>query len=102
MNIQKLRELLEKEKNVDINDELEWELIFNDKIRILCENLEETINFISSCNEEEFDWVSNAFEDIVLHFKSADLLRVIKENSKKFPNLNISDEIIFAEKSLNF
>ena len=101
MKLEKLKDLIQKEKNVNVDDEIEWENIFNEKVKVLCENEEETIDFILTCSEDEFDWISNAFEDLILHFKSKRLLEMIKKGSMRFQNLDVSSEILFAEKALD-
>src|SRR5574344_56758 len=96
MKRENLEMLIQKEKNIDINDEIEWEKIFDEKVRMLCESEEETINFLSTCSKEEFDWISNAFEDMIIKFKSERLLDSIKRNSLRFPDLDVTDEIEYA------
>ncbi|MEG0034608.1 MAG: hypothetical protein RR734_03430 [Bacilli bacterium] len=55
MNQKNLKMLIQREKNIDINDDLEREKIFNEKVDELCENEDETINFLSTCSKDEFN-----------------------------------------------
>ncbi|MEG2342205.1 MAG: hypothetical protein RR909_03900 [Bacilli bacterium] len=100
MNQKNLKMLIQRGKNVDINDDLEREKIFNEKVDELCENEDETINFLSTCSKDEFNWISNAFEDIIMKFKSEKVLDSIKSNSLRFPDLDVSDEIEYACKAM--
>ena len=87
MNINKLREVITKEKNIEINmSDYLFPIIFAEKLAILNENLDETMAFLDTCTEEEFYWVSNAFEDISEKYKSRKFIECIKRNMMRFPN----------------
>ena len=98
MNIAKLKELITKEKNLTEETDGFWDDIFNAKAALLNENLEETMAFLDTCTEEEFFWVSNAFEDISEKYKSEEFIECIKRNMLRFPNIKeeIQSELNFA------
>ncbi|MBR5453667.1 MAG: hypothetical protein IKV54_06275, partial [Clostridia bacterium] len=57
------------------------------KLAILNENLDNTIAFLDCCTEEEFYWVSNAFDDISEKYKSREFIESIKRNMLRFPEI---------------
>lgn len=88
MNTTKLKELITKEKNIKIDtSDYFFPIIFAEKLAILNENLEETMAFLDTCTEEEFYWISNAFEDISKKYKSHEFIECIKRNMLRFPNI---------------
>ena len=88
MNIAKLKELISREKNIEVDtSDYFFPIIFAEKLAILNENLDETIAFLNTCTEEEFYWVSNAFEDISEKYKSHEFIECIKRNMLRFPNI---------------
>ena len=97
MNIAKLKELITREKNLTEETDGFWDDIFNAKAALLNENLEETMAFLDTCTEEEFYWVSNAFEDISEKYKSPEFIECIKRNMQRFP-----DTIEHSQMELDF
>lgn len=102
MDVKRLRELIAAEKN-DTNSYY-FEEIFEEKKNLLCENLQETMQFIDSCTQEEFYWISNAFEDISEKYKSTEFIECLRRNQKRFPEIceHIEMEIDFAIKALQY
>lgn len=99
MNINKLKELITKEKNIDVDSSDHFfPIIFAEKLAILNENLEETMAFLDTCTEEEFYWISNAFEDISEKYKSHEFIECIKRNMLRFPRIkdDIQTELKYA------
>ena len=98
MDIIKLRKLIIRERELTEETDGFWDDIFNAKVAILNENLEETIAFLDNCTEEEFYWVSNAFEDISEKYKSPKFIDCIKRNMMRFPNIkeDIQMELKYA------
>ena len=98
MDIIKLRELIIRERELTEETDGFWDGIFNAKVAILNENLEETMAFLDTCTEEEFYWVSNAFEDISEKYKSTEFIECIKRNMLRFPAIkeDIQTELKYA------
>lgn len=61
----------------------------------------EAIEFISNCNEHEVYWLSAIFEDVSLNLQSRRFIDVLKEIQKKYPQLDLQMDIMYAEMSLN-
>lgn len=102
MDVKRLRELITAEKN-DTNSYY-FEEIFEEKKNLLCENLQETMQFIDFCTQDEFYWISNAFEDISKKFKSMEFIECLRRNQKRFPEIleHTEMEIDFAIKALQY
>lgn len=68
---------------------------------ILSENIDETIEYLNNCNEEEIYWISEVFDDISEQTKSIKFIECIEKISEKYPNLDLEKDIFYARKALN-
>lgn len=59
-----------------------------------------TIDFMEQCSEEEIKWIAEVFDDISFNLQSITFIQFIKELRVKFPGLDLSVDIEFAEKML--
>lgn len=91
MNKLKLKELLAKEKSLTEKTDGLFDVVFKQKVEILREDLEKTVAFLDECTQDEFYWVSNAFEDISEAFRDERFIECLKRNQLRFPE--IFDEI---------
>ena len=88
IDVVSLRRFIKRERNNSEITEGFWEEIFQGKLAILNENLDNTIAFLDCCTEEEFYWVSNAFDEISEKYKSWEFIECIKRNMLRFPEIN--------------
>ena len=66
-------------------------------IEILSKNEKETVDFLKSCNDEKLYWISEIFEDISENFQSKDFVEFLKELQKQHPNVDMKQDIKYAE-----
>ena len=67
-------------------NEVSWELIINDILLELSQNLDETILYLDTCSPKELYFVSQIFEELAEHFKSAKLLHCVERNVSRIIN----------------
>jgi len=67
---------------------------------ILSKNEKETIDFLKSCNDENLYWISEVFEDISGNFQSKGFVEFLKELHKQHPNVDMEQDIKYAEYSI--
>ena len=98
MNVTELRKLIKAEQGLSEKTEGLWDEIFSKKVELLCENLEDTMAFLDGCTEEEFLWLSNAFEDVSERFKSSEFIECLKRNQARYPAIfeKVQVEIDYA------
>ena len=73
-----------------------WEVLTNE----MSADENETIEFINNCTEHEIYWLSTIFEDISFNFQSPYFIEVLNNIQKKYPQLNLEMDIMYAEMSL--
>ncbi|WP_379000770.1 hypothetical protein [Metabacillus niabensis] len=64
---------------------------------LLSRNVEDTINYLNHCSEEEIYWLSEIFEDISAKVNCQKYIECLKKLDKKYSNLNLSMDIKVAE-----
>ena len=102
IDVVSLRRFIKRERNISEINEGFWEEIFQGKLAILNENLDNTIAFLDCCTEEEFYWVSNAFDDISEKYKSWEFIESIKRNMLRFPEIeeHVRADLEYAVKAM--
>lgn len=84
MNIQLLRETIEKNSALDPNDDIAQEECWETMTDILSEDINSTVKFFNSeCSDEEFFWLSPIFEDVVERTQSKELIDVFRSRLDK-------------------
>lgn len=66
-------------------------------IEILSKNEEQTIQFLKTCKDEELYWISEIFEDVSENFQSIGFVEFLKELQKQHPDVNMEQDIKYAE-----
>lgn len=94
--------LVEKRKNIDPQNELLIQKCWDEELIVLNKSLENTINYLKEAPEEEILWISEIFDDLVIHFNSIELIKVYKQLQIKYPHIanDIAVDIESAEKEL--
>ncbi len=94
--------LVEKRKNIDPQNELLIQNCWDEELSVLCKSLENTSNYLKEAPEEEILWLSELFDDLVIHFNSIELIKIYKQLQIKFPHIakDIAIDIKSAEKEL--
>lgn len=99
MNIKKLEELLEENKQIDINDDYAQERIWQEMYDILSVNLNETMQYLDGISKEDISYVCSVFDDLSEHFKSQELVDCIKRNAIR-TGVDCKCDIEYAKKAL--
>lgn len=68
----------------------------------LSEDVEETINFLDNCPENQLYYISEIFEDISYNLKSERLIQELHKLNRKYPNLQMELDIKSAEECLEW
>jgi len=62
---------------------------------------DEAIDIIDILSEEEIYWLSEVFDDISEKLQSEKFVAYLRKLQKKFPDIDLSVDIEFAQKALN-
>ncbi len=94
--------LVEKRKNIDPQNEFLIQKCWDEELSVLTKSLENTIKYLNEASEEEILWISEIFDDLVIHFNSIELIKVYKQLKIKYPNISndIAIDIENAEKEI--
>lgn len=70
-------------------------------VEMLSENLEETRNFlINECSEHQIWFMAGCFEDISYNFQSHEFINILEELQKKYPSIDIKQDIQWAKDAI--
>lgn len=95
-----MRKVVQERKEKDIQDDYGIQKCWNKMIEILSRNVQDTIEYLENCSEEDLFYISEIFEDVSERLKSKEYIICLRKLDKKFPQLNMSSDIDLAEKYL--
>lgn len=81
MNTKRLKELAERNDQIDVNDDDAQDDIWEEMCKILSENLEETIKYLDNASSLEIYYVSAIYDDVNEHFQSEEFIKCIERNA---------------------
>jgi hypothetical protein len=93
----KVKKIVDKRAKLDVNDDLTTQQCWNELKNILTVNMKDTMEFLSRCDNNEFYFISEVFDDIILKFQSINFINFLKELSKKHPEAEMDIDIEMAE-----
>lgn len=99
MNKERLAELIEKNKNIDLEDDFAHNSIWKEMFEILSQNLNDTITFLDNITAAELEYIRSIFEDLSEHFKSQELIECMERNALR-TGVDCSIDIEYAKKAL--
>lgn len=99
MNKERLEELIEKNKNIDLEDDFAHNSIWKEMLEILSQNLNDTITFLENITAEELEYIRSIFDDLSEHFKSQELIECMERNALR-TGVDCSIDIEYAKKAL--
>ena len=99
MNKEKLAELIEKNKNIELEDDFAQNSIWNEMFEILSQNLNDTITFLDNISADELEYICSIFDDLSEHFKSQELIECMERNALR-TGVDCSIDIEYAKKAL--
>ncbi|MBC2391428.1 hypothetical protein [Listeria booriae] len=98
MKLKKQMEIiLEKRKSLNINDDFGIEKSWNEMTELLSQNEMETINYLEESTEKDLYYISEIFEDVSERFQSEQFINCLRKLDKKFPELDMTQDIDIAE-----
>ena len=100
VNTKRIKILIEKREGLHQDDpriEECWKMLTKE----LGMEEEATIDFISKCDEHDIYWLSEIFEDVSAVLQSQAFIQVLKGIQTKYPNLDLQEDIMYAEMVLN-
>ena len=100
LNKERLQELVEKNKIIHFEDDYSQQDIWNEMIKILSNNLEETIAYLDSASKEEIYYISSIYDDLSEILKSKKLIKCIQRNATR-TSADCNVDIEFVLKALN-
>lgn len=89
--------ILNKRKNLNINDDFGIAKCWNEMTELLSTNEIDTINYLNQCNEKDLYYISEIFEDISENLQSKKFISCLRSLDKKFPQLDMTKDINIAE-----
>lgn len=89
--------ILEKRKSLNINDDFGIEKSWNEMTELLSQNEMETINYLEESTEKDLYYISEIFEDVSERFQSEQFINCLRKLDKKFPELDMTQDIDIAQ-----
>ena len=103
MDIAKLRETLKRKNALELNDDYALEECWDIFTDILSNNIEETIDFLKTCSEDEFYGVAEVFPEIIKKTQSREIYNTMLARNKSLENQEYKEsnltDLRFAEKA---
>lgn len=105
MDVTKLKETIQKRKELDPNDDFPTKDCWDEEIDILTEDIDDAINFIKTCTEEEFYWLSEVFDDVISKTQSQQLYQAMVDRNEALENPEYKEsnktDLFYAKEALN-
>ncbi|MBC1291719.1 hypothetical protein HCJ13_03830 [Listeria booriae] len=95
--IKQMEIILEKRKSLNINDDFGIEKCWSEMTELLSQNEMETINYLEESTEKDLYYISEIFEDVSERFQSEQFINCLRKLDKKFPELDMTQDIDIAE-----
>lgn len=89
--------IIAERKEKSIEDDYGIQECWDKMVKLLSQDVDETVQYLGNCSEEEIYFISEIFEDISEQLQSEKYILCLRELDKKFPNLNMTDDIDLAE-----
>ncbi len=83
MNVEKLRELIDRYAEADVENDIESDYFWKESFKILSIDLNETIAYLDSISANDLEYVKEIFDDLSEHFKSIELIGCMERNAKR-------------------
>ena len=81
-----IRKTLIKRISLHPEDSFAAEKCWDEEMRVLCRDIEDTIDFMSNrCTGEEYVWLSEVFEEVQEKLQSPKFNECLKALTKKYP-----------------
>ena len=101
-----MKEIIAERAKTDDEDDYGVEKCWKELIKVLSEDINSTIHYIDTeCNDDEFSWFSEIFEEVARETQSQDLVDCLWRYANRHPEIcdeyNIRDFIEGAQAEIN-
>ncbi len=84
---ERIRDVLSRRMAIEPEDASSAEECIQEEISILCEDIDQTIDYFEKrCSAEEFVWLSEVFEEVQSTLKSEKLRQCLLSTADRFPD----------------
>lgn len=97
--LREVNSLLQKRGNLHPDDPA-IQFIWHDLVNLLKSNEESAIAFLGQSKETELYWLCEIFEDLSAEFQSQAFIHCLLELQKKYPDLDMEQDIEYAIQSI--
>ncbi|WP_427181385.1 hypothetical protein [Paenibacillus sp. TC-CSREp1] len=91
--------LVQKRENLHPDDPA-IQLIWNELVNLLKQDEESTILFLEQCDKKYLYWISEIFEELSAEFQSRAFIDCLLQLQKKYPDLDMEQDIEYAIQSI--
>ena len=93
---ERYRKLLKKRKSYDPSIDVDWDAdpVIAEMVDIMADDVDDTVEFLASCTGDEFSWLSEIFDEIVIRTQSRKLVDALYETARRFPDECEADGIM--------
>ena len=96
----RFKKYITERKAIHLNDSFATYKKWEELIKLLSENENDTINLIQNSTKEEIDLISEVMEDVAEKLDSKAYIDALKSVSKKYPECNLEDIIEISVKHM--
>lgn len=97
--LRKVNSLVQKRENLHPDDPA-IQFIWHDLVNLLKSNEESAIALLEQSKETELYWLCEIFEDLSAEFQSRAFIHCLLELQKKYPDLDMKQDIEYAIQSI--
>ncbi|WP_366290593.1 hypothetical protein [Paenibacillus sp. AN1007] len=98
-SLRKVNSLVQKRGNLHPDDPA-IQLMWHDLVNLLKSNEESAIAFLEQSKETELYWLCEILEDLSAKFQSQAFIHCLLELQKKYPDLDMEQDIEYAIQSI--
>ncbi len=90
---EEMKAIIEKRKALDIHDEPSLINSWKQEIKVLSNDLADCIDYTNNCSDEDFNWISEVFDDLIEITQSRTLLDAIYQCADRIADADIRSSI---------
>ena len=93
MNKKHLKELVENASKIDPQNEVLIEENMQKRLNIMKENLQDTMDYLNNCSENELLWATEVLEELSEYFESNELITCIERNIIRCQSIEVKTQL---------
>lgn len=100
MDVSHIKKLLKERSELELNNPklYDYWAAFTE---LLSRDIDQNIEFLDRCTEDEIYWLGEVFEDISYQVNSRAFIDCLKRLEKKYPDLDLANDIKTAEEFMD-